>query len=486
MRRNTALSAVALFGPSLLTLGLTVYLVRALGPDGYGEFALALALGLPFLLLSDFGLTQSAARFVAEHRSSLGAVADLLSDALRLKLFGGLVICVALCALAGPIAEAYDEPGLVWPLRGVALAVFAQGMMAFWGTAFVALRRVSLNLRVAFAESSAEVGASVALVALGTGATGAAFGRAFGFGFGALVALVLIYRLLGPNAVAVRGSSRGHTRRVARYAGAMLIIDGAYSALAYASPLVIGALLGATQVGLFQAPFRLALGLTLVGLAFANGVAPRMSRAGHGPDVKGFLIAVRYLLILQTLFAIPILVWAEPISHLVFGSDYGGSVEVLRALAVFVFVAGFAPIFAVSVNYLGEARKRIPIAIAAVLIILTVDLALIPEIGIIGAAIGEDVAIVFYTGAHLWICRRIVRLPLRPLAKTFLRTLLAGAGMAAVLLALETSNVTLPALVASGVAAMAVFAAALLMLGEISRAELSVMGAALAQLVRRR
>jgi O-antigen/teichoic acid export membrane protein len=486
IRRNTALSVVALIGPALLSLGLTVYLVRALGPHAYGEFALALALGLILLLPSDFGLTQSAARFIAEHRTNAVAVADMLSDALRLKLFAGIALGAGMWAAAGRIAEAYGQPSLIWPLRGIVLAVFAQGMMAFWNTAFVALRRVSLNLQVVLVESAAEVLASIALVALGTGAIGAAFGRAFGYGFGALAALVLTYRLLGRNAVAVRRSSRGHATRIAHYAGAMWVIDGAYSALVSVSPLVIGALLSAEQVGLFQAPFKLAYALTYVGLAFANGVAPRMSRASERPDSGGFVVAVRSLIILQAAFAIPIAVWADPITHLVLGDDYGGSVEVLRTLAFFVFVAGFAPLFALSVNYLGVAGKRIPIAIGAVLVIVAVDLALIPQIGVIGAAIGEDVAIIFYTGGHLWICRRMVGLSLEPLAKTLLRTSVAGAAMAAFLLALGTSGLTLPVLIAGGAAALAVFAGTLVLLGEFSHAELGAAGTALTQFSRRR
>ena len=102
----------------------------------------------------------------------------------------------------------------------MALAVFAQSLMAYWNTAFVALRRVSLNLRVVFSESVAEVGASFALVALGAGAAGAAFGRAAGFAFGALVALLLVYRLLGfgalassARAVATPGGSHGTPAR---------------------------------------------------------------------------------------------------------------------------------------------------------------------------------------------------------------------------------------------------------------------------------
>ena len=473
IRRNTALSLVALVLPSLLTFGLTIYLVRALGPESFGVFALAMAIGLLLLLPSDLGLSQSAARYIAEHRSDAGRVAGVLSDALRLKLIGGLVVSISLLLLARPIAAAYDEPDLVWPLRGMALAVFAQGMMAYWNTAFVALRRVSLNLKVVLSESIAEVTASVALVALGAGATGAAFGRAIGFGFGALIALLLIYRLLGRNAVAVRGRGQGHVGRIARYAGALVVIDIAYSAFMSVDALVIGALLDVEDVGLFQAPYRIVYALAILGLAFANGVAPRMSRTGTGPDVGAFLAATRYLLVLQTALAVTIAIWAEPIVDLVLGEDYEESVDVLRVLAVFAFVAGLSPLFSVSVNYLGEARRRIPIAVAAVLLNLVLDVVLISEIGVVGAAIGTSLAMTFYAGAHFWLCERIVSFSLLPLALTLVRSLVAGAAMAGVLAAFAAWSVSIPALVLAGLVASVVFVVVLVVLRELSRAELA-------------
>ena len=47
---------------------LTIVLVRVLGPEDYGVFALALSVASLVFLPADFGISQSTARFVAEHR----------------------------------------------------------------------------------------------------------------------------------------------------------------------------------------------------------------------------------------------------------------------------------------------------------------------------------------------------------------------------------------------------------------------------------
>ena len=68
---------------------------------------------------------------------------------------------------------------------------------------------------------------------------------------------------------------------------------------------------------------------------------------------------------LQGLFIAPLVVWAEPISDLVLGTEYNDSAEVLRAIAPYMFLLAISPVLARGVNYMGEARRRIPIAIGA-------------------------------------------------------------------------------------------------------------------------
>src|SRR5436190_17189414 len=104
--RNTGFALAAQAITATFTAGLTIFLVRALAPHSYGIFALALAVGALALQPSDFGISQSAARFIAERRAERGAVAAILADALRLKLIAGIAVLAALVALAHPIASA--------------------------------------------------------------------------------------------------------------------------------------------------------------------------------------------------------------------------------------------------------------------------------------------------------------------------------------------------------------------------------------------
>ena len=70
--RNTAFALASQIATASFTAILTIFLVRVLGPEDYGVFALALSVASLVFLPADFGISQSTARFVAEHRGRAG------------------------------------------------------------------------------------------------------------------------------------------------------------------------------------------------------------------------------------------------------------------------------------------------------------------------------------------------------------------------------------------------------------------------------
>ncbi len=474
--RNAALALTGQLVTAAVTAGLTLYLARALGPDEFGVFSLALAIASTLVLVSDFGVSQSAARFAAEHREQPDQVAEVLASALRLKLWLAGGVCVALALLAGPIADAYDQPTLAWALRAMAVALYGQNLMGLYGGAFVALARVDLDLRIVLVKSLVEAAATIALVLATAGAAEAALGRAAGFVVGGALAVALGARLLGRQAIGLGAPQRVSTRRIAGYAGALFVIDGAFALFQQIDVLLIGAILTASAAGLFQAPLRLITFLGYPAQAMANGVAPHLAGPPEIRRVGPFEAALRYTLLFQVALVPPVLVWADPIVELLLGSEYTESAGVLRALAPYVLMLGVGTLLAYSVNYVGEARRRVPAAIASITVNFVIDLVLIPEIGILGGAVGTDVAFGIYTLAHLWICKRVLDVALRPLAMTLVRGLLAAAAMAAVLALFGTADVGVPALLGGGALGLVVYVAGLLALRETSFAEVSHLG----------
>ncbi|MGH2908103.1 MAG: polysaccharide biosynthesis C-terminal domain-containing protein, partial [Solirubrobacteraceae bacterium] len=179
---------------------------------------------------------------------------------------------------------------------------------------------------------------------------------------------------------------------------------------------------------------------------------------------------VRLMLIVQAAIAALVLGWAGLLVHVGLGSRFDGSIHVLRALAPFVFLNGFGALVSISANYLGEASSRLPVALGTVAINLGLDLFLVPRLGVVGGAVGTDVAYLVYAPAHLYICQRVLRIDLRPAVLTFLRAGLAGALMTGTLLFFGDSITTsgIPRTAVGGVLAVALFVLTLYLSGEVS------------------
>jgi O-antigen/teichoic acid export membrane protein len=468
--RNTAFTFAAQAASVAFTAVLTIFLVRRLGPYEFGLFSLALAIGGLLLVPADFGISPSTSRFLAEARNRPADAAKLLAGGIRLKLMTAGAFSVLLFACAGPIANAYEAPGLAWPVRAMAIAMFAQGLLGLFGYSFIALRQAGLNLRAFTVEGATETFASIGLVLLGGAATAAAFGRAIGYVVGALLCAYFATRLLGRSAILPRGQRDETLGRIGRYAGPLFLVDSAFTALGQIDTLLIGAIRNAAAAGIFQAPWRLADALHYPGFAVSAGVAPRLARGeGQRPDASALAEGIRILLPVQVLFATVLLVWATPLTDLFLGTKFAESAGVLRALSPYVLLAGLAPIASISVNYLGEARRRIPIAAATLVANTVVDLILIPKIGPIGGAVGSTAGYLIYVPGHLWICDRLVGLPRASLVWSLLRSLAAGAAMAVVLYAVGTGDLSAAQWVYGTLGGLAAFGAVLYVTGELTQ-----------------
>lgn len=484
--RSSSFALLTQLATAFFAAVLTLYLVRALGPSGYGVFALAISIGGIVLLPSDFGISTSAGRFVAEHRDDRQSVAQVVSDALKLKLVVSTSVCAALFVLAGVIAGAYGIPSLTWPIRGVAIAIFGQSLLLLLGGTFVALGRTSTYLLLVFTESAIEATASIALVVLGAGAAGAAFGRATGYIVGSTFALFVIARRIGPRALNLRWSKRGHTRQIAGYATAVLLIDSSFTVFNEVDILLIGALLTSTKVGFFSAPMRLVTFLYYPSYALAVGAAPRVAAAG-GKRLSNetYHAVMRAGILLQAGIAAAVVVWATPIVHLLLDARFAPSADVLRLLGPLVFLTGIGALTSMSVNYLGEARRRVPIAIGTAVVNAGIDLLLLPRIGVIGAAIGTDIAYTLYVIGHLWICTTLLDLDLSGLFITLARAMFAAVVMSVVLALFGTQRLTPLQFIAGTASGIVVYAAALFVTRELTRRDVSA-AAAMWRALRRR
>jgi O-antigen/teichoic acid export membrane protein len=403
----------------------------------------------------------------------------ILALGMKLQAPAVLLTGLGLFALSGAIADAYGHPGLGWPLRWMACAVVAQAAFGLFTSTCMSIRRVSGSLWMVVIESATETSLAVALVLAGAGAAGALLGKAIGYAVAAVAGFVLVSRLLGgmSRRGALPAAVRG--RSIVRYAGVLFVVNATWQAIAQVDILLIGALLSSAAVGSFGAVLKILTLLGYLGIAVSGGVAPRLSLGGGTPDTRAFNAALRYLLIVQGLVIAPMLVWAKPIVGILLGHGYSSSPEILQVLTVQAFVSAPASLASVSVSYLGEGRRRVMIMLATLVLGIVSTYVLLRVMGLVGAAIADDLVQVVYVSAHLWICSRLFTVDLGLLARSVLRTLVAAAAMTVPLLTVGVDHLSAVQWVVGGAGGVTAYVVTLLLTRELSMAELRLVASRL-------
>src|SRR2546423_11903145 len=148
------------------------------------------------------------------------------------------------------------------------------------------------------------------------------------------------------------------------------------------------------------------------------------------------------MVVFRGVLVAPLLVWGGPVVDLVLGHKYGRSATLLKELTPYVYLWWLNALVVFAVNFMGVARRRVPIAVADLVVSAGLTAALLPAIGLSGAAWASDVVPLFYVPAHIWIIRRLIDLPLRPFFVSGARGLVAAGAMALGLLPFATSPPT--------------------------------------------
>ncbi|MEE2827946.1 MAG: polysaccharide biosynthesis C-terminal domain-containing protein [Myxococcota bacterium] len=151
------------------------------------------------------------------------------------------------------------------------------------------------------------------------------------------------------------------------------------------------------QIGLYTAAFAIAVLFLRVPGVLAQVVLPvvsEMEGARAGPEVIGDTFA-RAARLLTLLVASPIvLLWvgAADVVHFLYGTEYAGSVVLLRILLLPLLLTGLGAAGSKTLVGGGQHHRLVRITANAAAVKLLLCLALVPELGALGAAVAVAVA----------------------------------------------------------------------------------------------
>jgi O-antigen/teichoic acid export membrane protein len=422
----------------LVLLAIVTILARRLPVAQLGAYGLLASLA-GYLLVLRNSVSSSAVRAMAavagdERRLVFSAAAALYAVA---GVATGLLIAGAGLLIAGLVLD--GELAADARVGGLGLgALTAAGVAAsVWLDALRAERQFARAAGVEVAAVLLYLASMLTLIfaGAGLGALIAASG-ALPLYSGTLSALVARGAGLGLR-LEPSAATRPRVMAIVPTAGWLLVVELCNVAMYASSRVILGAYRGPAAVGLFEGPVRAHNLLYALGGALAVPVVPSASRYVAAADQRRLrdlaVRGTRYTLALFVPLCVTLIVLAEPVLEVWLGDRYGDGHGALAILVSYWLLYGglvVTPGFLVGA---GRARAVARIMVCVALANLVLSLALTPELGLEGPAIGTALPLVVAFPFLLRLGLSASGAPLRDLAA---RAWFPNYALAAVLAAL--------------------------------------------------
>lgn len=447
-----------------------VAMARLLGAELFGLYAI----GWNFLRIIGFllplGLQHGVVYFATPHlRERAGALKSVLVRTVGISFAVGW-LGTAVMWLAAPwiVTTLFKEPEFLGYFRLFTL------MLPFMASLHVAAQASRISQRMQFAIASEEIAQAVASLGLflvfywiGWQLFGAILSTVLSFVVAFGLALYFLFRLFGP---ALRAAS--------------LPLDTNREMIAYSLPTALSGVFGiiisridriflgiywpAADVGVYQAAAQLSVIMALVLNAFNMILTPLISeqyhRGNYAQMEELFRINTKWGIYCIVPLVLVIMFRAEAIMLVLFGLEYVGGTTALRILTIGQFINIATGASGIMLIMTGHQQHWLRLSIAIAVVNVGLNLWLIPQFGMNGAAVATALTVGGLFSIGLLVVRRT--LGLWPYDRRYLKGL-AAASVATIAIVFTSTFVTTPAvdLIVTAVVATVAFFGTLLILG---------------------
>jgi O-antigen/teichoic acid export membrane protein len=432
LRQITRHSAV-FFAGTVFTMaasyGVKIYVVRILGAELLGIYALGMTLVSFMQLLGSLGMPGAAARYVAVYRATgqEGQLHGLLAKSSALLLALNLVLGGVMVWRGNWIAQhPYHSPMLGVYIPGFALLMLLGAFSGFCAQVLAGFKDVAKRTVITnFVGTPAVLILTVAFLTAGARLWGYLAAQIFATTI--IVALLVraIWKFLHSGGLVRSGIRVPIEREVLSFSAATFAMGGIDFLCTQADKILIGFYLAAKPVGIYVLASTLAafvpLVLQSVNQIFAPVIAD-LHAQGRQQLLQGlFQTLTKWVLILTLPLAMVVIVFAPQLMG-IFGRDFESGWPVLVIVAVGQIVNCAVGSVGSLLLMSGHQKKLMKVQFTMATVSVLVNLTLIPLLGIIGAALA---AALVNIGGNVWNLVEVrAALKLCPYNRSYYRLLL--------------------------------------------------------------
>lgn len=399
-----------------------VFLAQFLQPDAYGLLFLAMSILSVGELLADFSMPNSAAKYITEFaEQDSEQLGPIVAFSFRFVLLTMSIVCVGVVLLHDRIAALYGDPSL-GPLLLVGTAlIFCRMFYHYFRKLLQGFKEIEWSAAVYAVEGVGRLAFVVAFVLLGFGVGGALAGYALGFGLAGLAGAIFFYRGIYPKLDLTQAIDPDKRRKLLRYAVPLSATNGAKMLDNTLDTILLGILLNPAAVGFYMLSRQAVHFLQAPASAVGFSVGPWFGDQKASGELDRVSSIYRFTLVHTLLFYVPaaagLALLARPAISILFGESYLPATEVLQVMAVLAVLWSIEEVSDNALDYLGRARARSIARAGTSAAFLGLLVVLVPEYGVVGAAIAKVFGHAAYVVTTLYIMHTEVSVPLRRLTR---------------------------------------------------------------------
>ncbi|MDX6424535.1 MAG: hypothetical protein QOI67_2006 [Gaiellaceae bacterium] len=482
--RNSLYSFAAFTWSAVVLVAITPLLIRHLGAESYGIYALTMAM-VGFVGLLEFGMGTSLVQLVATH------VARNQEGEARAALGASVVFYIAVGVVGGAIAvsiglffidlfslssEAVDDARFAFVVSGIAF-LFSSLTKSF-SSIQLALQRYDVVAKVKIVFITATGIGIVALLLAGFGLRAVVLVNAIGEPL-ALLTYFALGRRAFPGLTMRPLWDKLKLRRLLTFSGWVFVANASGLFLFQMDRIFLGSLASVELVTYYAVPGSVAgyiYAATVTVSMVAITVSASLAAEGKTDQLAQLYIrATRLVTVFVLSVSIPTLVFAREILLEWIGPEMADrSSEVFRVL-ILTYVALALTVIPFNI-LIGAGRPRIPATINLVMAVINVALVLllVPRYELMGAAVAYLGSVAIFPVAIWYVERRFLRLGRSPWRALIPRLVVPSAVQAGVCLAVLPLIDNLILLVAALVASPALFGLTYFLLGGVDNNDLAL------------
>jgi len=396
LKNFTSLSAVQIAN-YLFPLITLPYLVRVLGPEGYGLFNFAFAFIAYFVTLSDYGFNLTAPREISINRDNKEKLTEIFSSVLSIKA-GLLVVGFIVLFVVVNLFSKFKENEIIYYamfLIAVGHAIyplwFFQGMekMKYISFTTITIKAITVLLVFLLVKTRSDLFTLVTIHSISSLALGVS-----GIGF-VFLKFKVRFKLQSLNTLKYHFFEGGY----------IFLSTAAINLYTSTNTFVLGLFAGDAIVGYFSAADKIRAAVQSLFSTVSQTVYPHLAAVFSRSFEEGITFVkkmTRYFGGISFLACLLVFIFSDKIILLVLGSQYEQSILVLRIISFLPFIILMNNIAGIQTMLnIGYKKEFSKIIMVAAVINLVISFSIVPVFYEIGSAASVVITEIYVTLAMI-------------------------------------------------------------------------------------